>query len=491
MKTYHIITIGCQMNKSDSERVAGYLENLGYKWSDNKYQADLVAVNTCGVRQSAEDRAYGIIPRIKKANPKVKIILTGCLSERKDVQRRLKDKVDLWLPIVDLPKLSNFINFINPCYTSPLTPLLPALSDGVKIRREELKGGGESDYLNLQPKYSSAFSAFVPIGNGCDNFCAYCVVPRARGREVYRPAEDILSEVENLVKKGYKEIILIAQNVNSYKVESKKFKVKNNEKFGINFTQLLKLVNNIQGDFWIRFATSHPKDMSDELIKIVAKCDKICEHVHLPAQSGDNEILKKMNRNYTIEHYKKLISRIKCLALALSLLRRGSRSGAKTGEEPPVAITTDIIVGFPGETKRQFNNTVKLFKEVKFDMAYISQYSQRPGTAAEKLNDDVPKEEKKRREQELMAVLRKTALENNKKYVGKVVSVLVEGRNKRGEWYGKTRTGKNVKITDNRPARLPCSTRRAWRQITDLVGEFMKVKINKVRDFGLEGELVM
>lgn len=410
MQTYHIITIGCQMNKSDSERIAGYLEKLGINYEADKYQADLVVVNTCGVRQSAEDRAYGIIPKIKKVNPKVKIILTGCLSERKDVKKRLGNKVDIWLPIVNLGKLSKKLQYDN--------------------------------YLKLQPKYKSKFSAFVPIGNGCNNFCAYCVVPMARGREVYRSAEDIINEVKELVKKGYKEIILIAQNVNSYKSKD------------VHFPELLKMVNEIPGDFWIRFATSHPKDMSDELIEIITKSEKVCEHIHLPVQAGDNEVLKKMNRNYTVEHYKGLIKKIRKAM-------------------PNALITTDIIVGFPSETKEQFNNTAKLFKEVKFDMAYIAQYSPRPGTTAEKLKDDVDKEEKKRREEELMKILRKTALENNKKYINKVVDILIE-REKNKVYFGKTKTSKVVKIESSK----------------DLRGKFIKVKITKAQDFGLEGEAV-
>jgi len=433
-KTYNIITIGCQTNKSDSERIAGSLEKLNYQWTDDKDRADLVVVNTCGVRQTAEDRVYGIIPRIKKVNPKVKIILAGCLSQRKDVQRRLKQAVDIWLPI---NRISNFQFLISK-----------------QIQNSKFKIQN-CDYLKLQPKYSSHFSAFVPIGNGCNNFCAYCVVPYARGREVYRPAGDVLDEVKSLIKKEYKEIILIAQNVNSYK---SLFAPKNAKKRqNINFAQLLKMVNDIKGDFWIKFATSHPKDMSDQLIRTVANCSKVCEHIHLPVQAGDNEILKKMNRNYTIEHYKKLIKKIRQAI-------------------PEVSITTDVIVGFPGETKEQFNNAAKLFKEIKFDMAYIAQYSPRPGTVAEKLHDNVTKKEKKRREEELMNILRKNALENNKKYVGKVVEVLVENK-KNGIYFGKTRTDKNVKIADNR------------KQKTDLAGKFVKVKITKARDFGLEGEL--
>ncbi|MFC1678173.1 tRNA (N6-isopentenyl adenosine(37)-C2)-methylthiotransferase MiaB [Patescibacteria group bacterium] len=438
IKTYNIITIGCQMNKSDSERVAGYLEIHGLKPTKNKAKAGLMVVNTCGVRQSAEDRIFGLIPKIKKDNPKAKIILTGCLSERVDIKRRAKG-VDIWLPIIELPKLHEKLN----------------LESQIRIR----------DYLKINAKHNSKVSAFVPIGNGCNNFCAYCVVPYARGREVYRPTKDILKEVQELVKHGYKEINLIAQNVNSYK---EKFPISNfqflnnskilNSKFKtINFAQLLELVNAIEGRFWIRFATSHPKDMSDELIKSVKELDKVCEHIHLPVQAGDNEVLKNMNRKYSLEHYKNLIKKIH-------------------NEIPGVALSTDVIVGFPGETKAQYENTKKLFKEIKFDLAYIAQYSPRPGTAAYKLKDDVPKSEKKRREEELMKILRKTALENNKNYVGKVAEVLIEGKNKKGEWFGKTRSYKVVKIKNQKS------------KIKIKEGDFIKVKITSAKDFGLDGE---
>lgn len=314
------------MNKSDSERVAAVLEKQGYRWTGNKYRSDLVVVNTCGVRQSAEDRVYGLVPRIKKENKKAKIILTGCLVARVDVKRRLKEYVDVWLPINQIA----------------------------------------DDYLKVKPKYNSEFSVFVPIGNGCNNFCSYCVVPYARGREVWRPAKDIIDEVKCLVKRRYKEIVLIAQNVNSYKLGK------------VDFADLLKKVNNIPGDFQIKFITSHPKDMSDKLIKTMAGCEKVCHHVHLPIQAGDDAVLKAMNRKYTVKHYVGLIKKI----------RRAM---------PDASITTDIIVGFPGESKKQFNNTIKLFKEIKFSQAYIARYSPRPGTAAFKLADDVTPAEKKRR----------------------------------------------------------------------------------------------
>ncbi len=426
-KTYNIITIGCQMNKSDSERAAAYLEKNGYRLADDRKQAGLVIVNTCGVRQSAEDRVYGLIPRIKKENLNAKIILTGCLIGRQDVKKRLQDKVDVWLPIKNLPKLGEILKVESPSNAS--------LYD----RR---------DYLSIVPKYNSKVSAFVPIGNGCDNFCAYCVVPFARGREVYRSVRDVIKEVKELVENGYKEIILIAQNVNSYK----------DNQANLNFAELLGKVNDISGDFWIRFATSHPKDMGDELIKAIAECDKVCGHVHLPAQAGDNEILKKMNRNYTIEHYKNLIRKIRRVI-------------------PGASITTDIIVGFPGETRQQFENTVKLFRAVKFDMAYIARYSPRPGTAAFKMENNVSSAEKKKREEELTKILEKTAAQNNQKYLDKIVDVLVFGKNKKGEWFGRPRTDKNVILGFGGGS-------------MDLTGKFVKAKIISVKGFGLKGKLV-
>lgn len=339
MKTYHIITIGCQMNKSDSERLAAILEDKGYKWSADKYASDLVVFNTCGVRQSAEDRVYGLVPRVKSRNPKAKIVLIGCLARRQDVRRRLKKHVDAWMTAEQMA--------------------------GAKC---------QDDYFKIKPKYSSDISAYVPIGNGCDNFCSYCVVPHARGREVYRSARGILREARDLVKEGYKEIILIAQNVNSYKSGE------------IDFADLLKMANNIKGEFWIRFYTSHPKDMSDKLIKTIAGCQKVLKEIHLPAQSGDNAILKKMNRQYTAGHYRKIIKKIRRLM-------------------PDAKISTDVIVGFPGETEKRFNNTVKLFKDVGFNQAYIARYSPRPGTAAFKLADNVKPPDKKRRRKILNSLI--------------------------------------------------------------------------------------
>lgn len=439
-KTYHIITIGCQMNENDSERVASFLEELGYAKSSDPYTAEVVVATTCGVRQSAENRVYGLMPRIKEANPNSKIVITGCLSNREDVRKRLENSVDIWLPITELPSLAG------------------------KLGCEKQAGDSLSGYFQIQPKYESAFSAYVPIGNGCNNFCSYCVVPYARGREEYRPAEEIINEVKKLLEKGYKEITLIAQNVNSYISNSPLIKglpaqagvrgiVKDEERV-INFAQLLRMANDLPGDFWLRFSTSHPKDMSDELIAAIASSEKVCRHIHLPAQAGDNEILKAMNRKYTVEHYVNLVKKIR---LAL----------------PGVSVTTDVIVGFPGETSEQFDNTAKLFRELKFDMAYISQYSPRPGTAAAKLEDDITKEEKKRREESVNDILRGTALENNQAYLNAEVEILFD-RKKGRNYVGRTKTSKVVRVETNE----------------NLIGQIRKVKIISVQDFGMIGEVV-
>ncbi|OQX70886.1 hypothetical protein B6D52_03210 [Candidatus Parcubacteria bacterium 4484_255] len=372
---YHIITYGCQMNKSDSERMASVLENAGYKSAPNINGADLIIVNMCSVRQSAVDRVYGLskkLANLKKNKPKLKTILTGCILETD--RKKMKNKFDQIISNQEL-------NHIIPIGRSALT----------------------------LPIYSSSFSAYVPIMTGCNNFCSYCVVPYTRGREYSRPASEIISEVQRIIKKGYLEIILLGQNVNSYK----------NKK---HFPELLKDIQNIPGNFWISFLTSHPKDFSDELIKVMANSSKICHYLHLAVQSGDDQILKKMNRNYTVGQYEKIIYKVRKIM-------------------PQINISTDIIVGFPGETKKQFANTKKLMQKIKFDMAYIAQYSPRPHTKAFQLKDNISAKEKKERAQILNQILKKTALQNNQKYIGKKVKALVVNPKQ-----AKTKTLKKIRL---------------------------------------------
>ncbi len=431
-KTYHIITIGCQMNKADSERVASFLEERAFKLAPDFNKANLVVLTTCGVRQSAEDRVYGLVNQIRKNNPEALVVITGCLSKRKDVARRLKGQVNLFMPINELPNLFE---------------LLGKSSFSETLSADQVRAINGEKYLSIEPKYHSPYTAFVPVGNGCDNFCSYCVVPYARGREVYRPLEEIVDEVKGLLASGCKEIVLIAQNVNSYLSGEE------------NFPALLKKVLALSGEFWVRFSSSHPKDLSDELISLLAE-PKMCPHLHLALQSGDDEILKRMNRKYNTDHFRELVKKARAAC-------------------PGLVVTTDVIVGFPGESKEQFENSVKIFEELKFDLAYVSQYSPRPGTAASLLEDNISKSEKDRRDKVLVKILEKSGREKNQEYLGREVIVLVDGINKKGEYYGKMASYKTVHFTASKS--IPPKS---------LVGNFVKVSILSVVNFGLQGELV-
>jgi len=313
------------MNESDSEKIATFLEDKRYKKAPKLEGADLIVVNACSVRQTAIDRILSLKNKFKKlrtSNPKLQTILTGCILD------------------ADRKKFEKYFDKI--------------------LTIEELLG---KNYLYLKPNHLSSNKVFVPIMTGCDNFCSYCVVPYVRGREKSRPIKEIVAEIKNLIRKEYKEITLLGQNVNSYK-------------YGL--AKLLKKLNALPGNFQIKFITNHPKDFSDELINIIAKCKKIAKEIHLPIQSGDDKILKKMNRGYTIKQYKNLVKKIR-------------------KKIPDVKLSTDVIVGFPSETKKQFENTVNLFKEIKYNTAFINKYSPRAGTAAVKLKDDISWDEKKRR----------------------------------------------------------------------------------------------
>jgi tRNA-2-methylthio-N6-dimethylallyladenosine synthase len=428
------------MNTSDSERIAGFLELHKFKPAKDINSADLVVFNTCGVRQMAEDRAYGQIHNLRKKYPQIKIILTGCLANREDVQKRLKDKVDLFFPINQFELFENFI-----------------IKNYLKITKLKIKNSVQKDisptqeniaYLSIDPKRTNKHQTFVPIMTGCNNFCSYCVVPYARGREASRPANEIIKEVKGLAKNGFKEIVLLGQNVNSYK-DGK-----------TNFSQLLKKIDAIPGNFWIQFLSNHPKDVTDEMIETVAKCEKVCECFHLPIQSGSNEILRRMNRKYTAEQYLKLVEKIK-------------RAYQKYRPEAPYAITSDIIVGFPRETKKQFLDSAEIMREAKYDMVFFGQYSPRPGTAAWNMHDNISKLEKVNREKYLNEILKKTSFENNKKYVGKALDVLIESY-KNGFYFGRTRTMKNVKLKSKRK---------------NLIGKIVKVKVTKANIWNLEARL--
>lgn len=440
------------MNVSDSERIAAVLESIKYKPVQKIEPADLVVVNMCSVRQSAVDRVFGLnqkLVKLKNHNPQLTTILTGCVLKKDE--KKLSRFFDYIINIKDIGKLP-------------------------KILRN--KNEGKKDYLRIKPAHVNKFSAIVPIMTGCNNFCAYCVVPYTRGKEVSRPAKDIICEIKNLIKRGYKEIWLMGQNVNSYGVQ-RETDAKQNAKLmrnKINFPKLLKMVNNIPGNFWIRFTSSHPKpstraklsaglvpyrnkvsgtgDFSwNELINIIAKGEKITPYLNLPVQAGDDKVLKRMNRPYTIKQYINIIKKV----------------GKKI---PDICLSTDIIVGFPGETKKQFQNSVKLFKEINYDMAYISEYSPRPKTMSAKMKDDISIEEKSERKRILNNILKETALGKNKRYVNKVVEVLpMEYKN--GLLFGKSWHYKTVKFKGNK----------------NLIGKFVKVKITNALPWILEGKI--
>jgi len=310
------------MNKSDSERIASILEKKGYKEAKNIEAADLIVVNMCSVRQSAVNRVYGLVEKLKKLKGK-KTVLTGCVLRR--------DKVKL---------AKNF--------------------------NQVLKF---DDLFKIKPRRQKKPLAYIPISNGCNNACTYCAVPHTRGRLVCRNHKDIIKEVKAAIKNGFKDVWFLGQNANDYQSPANQL---------INFAELLKMVAEIPGNFTLQFTSPHPKDFTEELIDIMAESKKVKKYLNLPVQSGDNKILKAMNRPYTVERYRKLVKKIR-------------------EKMPNINLSTDVIVGFPGETKKQFENTVKLFKELKFNIAYISKFSPRPGTVAAKLKDSVPYQEKQRR----------------------------------------------------------------------------------------------
>jgi tRNA-2-methylthio-N6-dimethylallyladenosine synthase len=378
MRTYFIKTFGCQMNSSDSERIASFLDKNGLKESEANSsaealaKADLIIFNTCGVRQTAENRVYGQVHNLRKQNKKCIIVITGCLAHRKDVQERLREKANLFISINKITKLFKHLNLSN----------FP-INNNCQL---------ENNYLSLKPKYKNDNSAFVPIMTGCNNFCAYCVVPYARGREWSRPSKNIIKEIEKISENGCKEITLLGQNVNSYQYKASQLLSSPPAERGSSsdtmFPKLLELLAKKYPKIKFNFFTSHPKDFSDDLIKSIAENKNISREIHLPVQSGSNKILKLMNRPYTQKKYLDLIAKIK-------------------KQIPEVKISTDVIVGFPEETKKDFQETIKVFKKVGYFEAYINKYSPRPGTASFKLGDPISWDEKKRREKELRELIKK------------------------------------------------------------------------------------
>ncbi|HII4478251.1 tRNA (N6-isopentenyl adenosine(37)-C2)-methylthiotransferase MiaB [Clostridium perfringens] len=437
-KLFCISTYGCQMNEEDSEKLSGMLKSQGYERTENKEEASIIIFNTCCVRENAENKVFGNLgqlKQLKKKNPNLVIAICGCMMQ----QVGMADKVLKTFPYVDI---------IFGTHNAHKFPeyLHRVLQEGVQVKEILNKEEGIVEGLPIDRK--SDVKAFVTIMYGCNNFCTYCIVPYVRGRERSRKSENIIKEIEELVSKGYKEITLLGQNVNSYGKGLEE---------DIDFAGLLRKVNEVKGLERVRFMTSHPKDLSDDVIMAIKECDKLCEQVHLPVQSGSSRILKEMNRHYDREYYLDLVKKIK-------------------SEIPDVTLTTDIIIGFPGETEEDFLDTLSLCEEVGYDSAFTFIYSRRNHTPADKMENQIPDDIKHDRFNRLVEAINKKVVIKNKEYEGKVVEVLVEGPSKNDETKltGRTRNGKLVNFAGDEK----------------LVGELVNLKIVRAQPFSLIGEIV-
>lgn len=419
------------MNISDAERLATALKALGYQDTNNEQEADLIGVVACSVKQTAVDRIYGKVRNwqiVKEKRPLI-TMLSGCVLDYD--RKKLADKFDIFLDIKNLD----------------------TLAESIKKAAPEEKLALPS-FFDIQPSYYSSYRAYVPIMTGCNKFCTYCAVPYTRGREISRPNQSIIEEIKILLSHGYKEIILLGQNVNSYGLD--KIKLGEAE---LNFPQLLEKIDKLADHFWLKFLTSHPYDMSDELITVMKNGKNINNYLHLPVQSGSDEQLKKMNRHYSIAHYTELINKIRTTL-------------------PGISISTDLIVGFAGETASDFQATEKLVKNLKFNLSFTSQYSQRTGTVAAKLYpDDVTQETKKERFNIINTQIGKNAKIYNEQLVGKTFEVLIDAVNceeKKCKNIGKLANYTAVHVITKEPLK---------------VGEFYQVKITQADAWGVLAEL--
>ena len=401
---YHILTMGCQLNENDSEKLCGMLENMGYIKTDNFQEADINLFNTCCVRENAEDKLFGKLGELKRVKEERGTIIAigGCMMQEKHITDKIKESY----PFVDV------IFGTHTLYRFP-EDLYKALVE--KKKQEDILDIDGEIYENLPIKRDSDIKASVTIMNGCNNFCTYCIVPYVRGRERSREPKEIIKEVEDLAKQGYKEITLLGQNVNSY-LRVEKEKGKSFEAYeGVNsFATLLRAINKIEGIERIRFVSPHPKDFTDDVIEAIRDCDKVCKLIHLPLQSGNTKVLKEMNRKYTKEQYLNLVDKMKA-------------------QIPNLTLSTDIIVGFPGETEEEFEDTLDVVRKVKFEQVYMFIYSRRVGTPGDKMENQIPEEIKHKRFDRLKALVESQIAENNQKYVGTIQKILVEGTSKNNE----------------------------------------------------------
>ena len=434
MRKAFIGVYGCQMNVSDAERMAGQLGTIGYERTDAMEEADLILLNTCCVRETAEDKVYGKIgeiKRFKERNPSLIFGITGCMAQKEGEKLiRRAPHIDFVLGTNKIRELAHVVQGLQEerGHVVNVAAAGTELAEGVPVARE------------------GKLSAWVPIMYGCNNFCTYCIVPYVRGRERSRMPEDVAREVAEAVSEGYKEVTLLGQNVNSYGKDHGK----------ASFADLLRRVDAVPGIRRVRFMTSHPKDLSDEVIAAIRDGEHLCEHIHLPVQYGTDRILKAMNRVYTVDGYRE---RARHIREAL----------------PGASLTTDLIVGFPGETEQDFLETLAFLKEIRFDSAYTFLYSRRSGTPAAEMGEQVDETCKKERLQALMEVQNAISREINEGLAGKTVEVMAEGasKNDKSIWTGRTRTNKIV----------------LWKHGNEMPGDFLPVKITQPQTWVLKGEI--
>lgn len=435
-KHVKFLTYGCQMNFSDAERMEGELAKLGYQSVEEMDQADLIIINTCCVRETAEDKVYGKIGEIKalkRRNPDLILGITGCMAQKEG------EKLIKRAPHIDFVLGTNKIHEV----VSTIQKLEAA---NVKhVVDTELRESEMPEDVAIQR--NTALSAWIPIMYGCNNFCTYCIVPYVRGRERSRLPEDIVREVQEAVAQGYKEVTLLGQNVNSYGKDHQK----------ATFAQLLEMVDKVEGIQRVRYMTSHPKDLSNEVIEVIKNSKHICRHFHLPVQYGSNRILKAMNRVYTVEQYRDLVARIRAAV-------------------PESSLTTDLIVGFPGETEEDFQQLMAFIEEIRYDQAYTFIYSKRSGTPAAEMDNQVEDAVKHQRLNRLMELQNSISLEINQQLVGRTLEVMVEGLSHTDEtvWNGRTDTNKLV----------------LWQYTgKEKPGDLVKVKIQQAQTWILKGTL--
>ena len=434
-KKYYILTMGCQLNENDSEKLIGIMEKMGYTKSKDIKNADLYVINTCCVRENAEEKLFGKLGELKKIkeNKNIIIAIGGCMMQEEHITEKIK-------------KSYPFVDVVFGTHTLHKFPedLYIAITKNKKIK-DVIDIDGEI-YEGLPVKRSSNRQASVIIMYGCNNFCSYCIVPYVRGRERSRKPEDILNEIKELAKEGYREITLLGQNVNSYK---------GGENY--NFANLLEDVDKIEGIEVIRFVSPHPKDFTDDVIDVISKSKKISRLIHVPLQSGSTNVLKEMNRKYTKEQYLDLIKRIR-------------------NKIPDVVFSTDIIVGFPGETEEDFEDTIDVVKQVNFEQIFMFIYSRRVGTRADKMENQIPEEIKHKRFDRLKQVFEESIEENNKKYIGTTQKILVEGYSKNNQDMFTGRTDTNKVVIFEGPE--------------ELIGKIVNIKIISEHKWYLKGEVL-